>query len=400
MKEFDIIVLGGGMVGAAAALGLAKQGKRVAMIERAPPMAFSASQPMDLRVSAISHASVNLLKSFGVWSYVSQMRLCPYRAIETWEDPQCKLRFDVADLDLSDLGLSGLDLSELGFIVENRVIQLALWKGGQNNANLTVFSGAQLVNILADKQGHLVELETGEMLHGSWLIGADGAHSQARDYAKIGVTSWDYRQHCLLINVETEQPQQDTTWQWFTPKGPRAFLPLPGHHGSVVWYDNPSRINRLRAMSSTQLRAEILTHFPRKLGDISVCQQGSFPLTRRHAQRYYQGGVCLLGDAAHTINPLAGQGVNLGFKDVKALLEAASNLDPDSNLWGARDKVFAAYQRARKLDNLLMQTGMDLLYAGFTPSIVPLKILRNIGFKVAQNSGPLKRQVLKYAMGI
>lgn len=388
MKQFDIIVVGGGMVGAATALGLARLGKHVAMIERAPPQPFLAEQVMDLRVSAISHGSVNFLTSLDVWGYVSQMRLCPYRRIETWEDTHCRLGFTA----------SQLDLPELGFIVENRLIQLALWQACEAEPNVTVFSPAQIVNMFADVKGHVVELDTGEPLYAGLIAGADGANSRVREYANIGVTAWDYRQHCMLVNVQTALPQQDMTWQWFTPTGPRAFLPLQGHHASLVWYDSPSRIKDLCAMSSARLREEILAHFPKQLGDITVCQQGAFPLTRRHAQKYYHKGVFLLGDAAHTINPLAGQGVNLGFKDVKALLTVVEEMGIEPN--SHNDKLLAAYEQKRKPDNLIMQTGMDFLYHGFSHQSVPLKILRNIGITLAENSGWMKNKVLKYAMGL
>ncbi|PKF51840.1 2-octaprenyl-3-methyl-6-methoxy-1,4-benzoquinol hydroxylase [Enterovibrio nigricans] len=386
MKQFDIIVVGGGMVGAAAALGLAKQGKRVAMVERNAPIPYSPEQPMDLRVSAISPASIGLLKSLKVWGDVSEMRLCPYRRLETWEHPECRIRFDA----------DSMKLSELGFIVENRILQLALWKGCETQPNMEIICPGNIVAMRSDENGHVVELESGEMLHGRWLLGADGANSRVRDYAKIGVTAWDYRQHCMLINVKTELPQQDITWQWFTPEGPRSFLPLPGHQGSLVWYDTPVRIKQLCGLSPDALRDEVLKHFPKELGNIEVLGQGAFPLTRRHAQRYYRNNVVLLGDAAHTINPLAGQGVNLGFKDVDALLDVVA----DAGVEWLDETVLKAYEYKRKPDNLMMQTGMDVFYGGFSNDIAPLKLLRNVGLKLAENSGAIKQQVLKYAMGL
>lgn len=386
MKQFDIIVVGGGMVGAAVALGLARQGKRIAMVERRAPEAFSSDQPMDLRVSAISPASVSLLQSLKVWNDVLAMRVCPYRRLETWEHPECRIRFSA----------DSMDLQQLGFIVENRILQLALWHACEAQENLDIFCPGNIVAMRPENHGHSVELDDGSILYGHWLVGADGANSRVRDYANIGVTAWDYRQHCMLVNVKTELPQQDITWQWFTPEGPRSFLPLPGHQGSLVWYDSPARINALCAMSPTALRDEILTHFPRELGDIEVLQQGAFPLTRRHAQRYYNQQIVLLGDAAHAINPLAGQGVNLGFKDVDALLDVVA----DAGVEWANNGVLAAYERKRKPDNLIMQTGMDVFYGGFSNDIAPLKLLRNVGLKLAENSGLVKRQVLKYAMGL
>ncbi|ATF08844.1 FAD-dependent oxidoreductase [Candidatus Enterovibrio altilux] len=386
MKKFDIIVIGGGMIGSATALGLAKQGKRVAMVERHAPMPFSSEQPMDLRVSAISPCSVALLNSLKVWDGILAMRLCPYRRLETWEHSSCRIKFN------SD----SIGLRELGFIVENRILQLSLWDACEDQVSLTVLCPNNFTSIHSDTKGHIVELDNGDTLYGLLLVGADGANSRVRDYAKIGVTAWDYRQHCMLVNVKTALPQQDITWQWFTPDGPRSFLPLQGHHGSLVWYDNPSRIKQLCAMKPDMLGKEIFASFPPELGDIEVVQQGSFPLTRRHAQRYYSDGVVILGDASHTINPLAGQGVNLGFKDVDAFL----NVIVDAGAEWANQAVLITYERKRKFDNLIMQIGLDVLYGGFSNNIFLLKLLRNVGLKFAENSGLVKTQVLKYALGL
>ncbi|MDF5387872.1 FAD-dependent monooxygenase, partial [Vibrio parahaemolyticus] len=245
--------------------------------------------------------------------------------------------------------------------------------------------------------------ESGEQFEANWVIGADGANSKVRQLAGIGVTAWDYRQYCMLINVKTELPQQDITWQQFTPSGPRSFLPLCSlsnddgqvvGQGSLVWYDSPKRIKQLCAMGKPQLREEILRHFPAELGDIEVLQFGSFPLTRRHAQSYSSKNCVLVGDSAHTINPLAGQGVNLGFKDVDVLLSVTEHQEK------LEDTLLAKYERARRPDNLLMQTGMDFFYKGFSNDLGPLKFVRNAALKLAENSGPIKAQVLKYALGM
>lgn len=386
MKEFDMIVIGGGMVGAATALGLAKQGKKVLILERNEPIPFAPEQPMDLRVSALSHASVNILKSLGVWDEIVGMRLCPYRRLETWEYLQCRLGFDA----------DSLGLPELGFIVENRVVQLALWSACKGQENLTLLSAVNITGFDSILNGHKVLLESGETFFAPLLVGADGAHSRVRDHAHIGVTAWDYRHHCMLVNVETALPQQDVTWQYFTKAGPRAFLPLKGHQASLVWYDTPSRIKQLCALSKEALRVEILENFPKELGDIQVLQAGAFPLTRRHAHSYFNNRVVLIGDAAHTINPLAGQGVNLGFKDVCALLKTVE----EAGMAWKEPRALEGYEKSRKYDNHLMQAGMDIFYAGFSNEILPLKIMRNIGLKLAQNSGEIKKQVLKYAMGL
>ncbi|NOH25778.1 2-octaprenyl-3-methyl-6-methoxy-1,4-benzoquinol hydroxylase [Vibrio europaeus] len=391
MTKFDVAVIGGGMVGAATAIGFAKQGRKIALVEGYAPKAFSPEQPMDIRVSAISEHSVSILDELGAWQNIEQMRVCPYRRLETWEHPECRTRFH------SD----ALNMQQLGYIVENRLIQLGLWQQLEQFENITLYCPDKLESIKFDEVNR-VELTSGESFYAELIVGADGANSKVRHLAGIGITAWDYRQHCMLINVETELAQQDITWQQFTPHGPRSFLPLAtlasqsqeAGQGSIVWYDSPKRIKQLCSLTPEQLREEVLTHFPAELGDIKVLQFGSFPLTRRHAQTYSNKNCVLVGDSAHTINPLAGQGVNLGFKDVAILL---SECDGNTSLDGS---VLKQYERKRRPDNLLMQSGMDLFYKGFSNDLGPLKLVRNAALKIAENTGTLKTQVLKYALGL
>ncbi|KGY08973.1 2-octaprenyl-3-methyl-6-methoxy-1,4-benzoquinol hydroxylase [Vibrio sinaloensis] len=391
MSKFDVAVIGGGMVGAAIAIGFAKQGRQVAVVEGAAPKSFSPEQPLDIRVSAISEHSVAILEQLGAWDAIKQMRVCPYRRLETWEHPECRTRFHA----------DSLEMDQLGFIIENRLIQLGLWQQLEQYQNITLYCPDRLDDIEFGDTNR-IKLASGIELSADLTVGADGANSKVRQLAGIGVTAWDYRQHCMLINVETQLPKQDITWQQFTPSGPRSFLPLASlknergetPQGSLVWYDSPSRIKRLAAMSPAKLREEVLIHFPQELGDIKVLQSGSFPLTRRHAQCYSSNRCVLVGDSAHTINPLAGQGVNLGFKDVEVLLEVTQGKEALS------DELLRLYERKRRPDNLLMQSGMDFFYKSFSNDITPLKLVRNAALKIAENAGPLKAQVLSYALGL
>lgn len=382
MNNYEVAVVGGGMVGTAIALGFARQGRSVVLVEGAEPKAFDAAQPMDIRVSAISETSVALLRELGAWEDIAAMRVCPYRRLETWEHPECRTRFDA----------ESMALEQLGYIIENRLIQLGLWQQFDQYDNLTVRCPGTLSDIEFGARNR-VTLSCGETFDAEWVVGADGANSRVRQLAGIGVTAWDYRQHCMLISVETARPQQDITWQQFTSAGPRSFLPLCGHQGSLVWYDSPQKIRQLSALNHDQLREQILTTFPPELGDVKVQGMGSFPLTRRHAQTYAQRGCVLVGDSAHTINPLAGQGVNLGFKDVAVLLDVSDGHELEAVL-------LKRYERRRRPDNLLMQTGMDVFYKGFSNDLPPLKLLRNAALKLAEHSGPVKQRVLKYALGM
>lgn len=190
-----------------------------------------------------------------------------------------------------------------------------------------------------------------------------------------------------------------TAPQQFTPDGPRAFLPLFDNWASLVWYDSPARIRQLQNMNMAQLQAEIAKHFPSRLGYVTPLAAGAFPLTRRHALQYVQPGLALVGDAAHTIHPLAGQGVNLGYRDVDALIDVLVNARSHGEAW-ASYPILKRYQMRRMADNFIMQSGMDLFYAGFSNNLPPLRFVRNLGLMAAERAGMLKRQALKYALGL
>ncbi|WP_075180681.1 3-demethoxyubiquinol 3-hydroxylase [Pantoea sp. 1.19] len=386
--HFDIVVVGGGMVGGALACGLAQQGFQVAVLEREAPPPFDADAPPDVRISAIGSRSVALLKQLAVWPRVEAMRLAPYRKLETWEWRSAAVNFDA----------SLLGLPELGYMVENGVLQQALWQQLQQDG-VTLRCPAKLTGLSEGNDGWHLQLADGECLRARLVIGADGANSLVRQLAGIGVHGWNYTQSCMLITVQGDQPAGDCTWQQFTPEGPRALLPLFGHWASLVWYDRPARIRQLQAMSMPQLQQEIANHFPARVGRVTPVAAGSFPLTRRHASRYVLPGLALVGDAAHTINPLAGQGVNLGYRDVDALLEILTEARSRAENW-ASEAVLRRYQQRRRLDNTLMQSGMDVFYFAFSNRIAPLKVLRNLGLIAAERGGVLKRQALRYALGL
>ena len=385
----DVTLIGGGMVGAAAACRLAQSGLTVVVVEAQAPQPFDSGQPMDLRVSAISPASIRLLQACGAWEAVLAMRACPYRRLETWELEGMATRFAAEQLGVS----------ELGYIVENRVLQLALWQQLQSLPNVRLQVGAQLSALEQCPEGILCTLSDGRQITSRLLLGADGAQSRTRELAQIGITSWDYRQACLLINVDIAGGQQDITWQQFTPRGPRAFLPLAGSHGSLVWYDTPERVRELQGLSLPQLAEQVRREFPERLPEFSVTAAGSFALTRRHAQRYVSGRVALLGDAAHTIHPLAGQGVNLGFKDVITLCELMVSSQQAGDAWD-ESALLRGYERQRRRDNLLMQTAMEGFYLTFSNDLPPVRLLRNMGLLLAEHGGPLKRLALRYALGL
>ncbi|UPQ38499.1 2-octaprenyl-3-methyl-6-methoxy-1,4-benzoquinol hydroxylase [Providencia rettgeri] len=391
IESYDVVVVGAGMTGAAAALGFAQEGMRVALLEKAQPAAFDPQSAPGVRISAISRASVELLEQLGAWQHVKSMRSAPYRQLETWEEPESNVVFDA----------QSLGLPELGFMVENRVLQLALWQECEKYSNLDLVCPARLINLYQPKSQEewILALDDGRALQAKLVIGADGANSQVRKMAGIGSRGWQYRQSCMLISIQTQQSQQDKTWQQFFPSGPRAFLPLYDNWASLVWYDSPAKIRRLQGMSMEQLTGAISEAFPERLGPVTAIASGAFPLTRHHARRYVIDGLALIGDAAHTINPLAGQGVNLGYRDVDALLKEVIYAREYIQPWHSLD-VLKRYQRRRLPDNLIMQAGMDVFYMAFSEKLPGLKIVRNLGLMAAQRAGEAKKLALKYALGL
>jgi 2-octaprenyl-3-methyl-6-methoxy-1,4-benzoquinol hydroxylase len=408
MKEsFDVVVVGGGMVGAAVACSLGGSSLKVAVIESAPPEAFTPDQPHDLRVSALSIASKNILETVGAWDGVVNRRLCPFRRMRVWET--------AGDTEFCS---DDINYPELGYIVENRVTQLALLERLQDFDNVELMCPATInkINYSPGRIGSLpiaalppslavgkspeVELGDGRILSAKVLVAADGGQSRVRQVVGLGVTSWDYKQHALVIYIETDYGQQDITWQRFVPSGPQAFLPLTGHYGSIVWYNSPDEVCRLKALSNTDLLRELTATFPDCLGKVNaVLGTASFPLKRQHAQSYVKPGVVLVGDAAHMINPLAGQGVNIGLLDAAALGEVLIEASRQGFELGDL-AVLRRYEKMRRNENLKMMTVMDVFYRVFSNQVLPVKFLRNLGLGLAERILPAKNKVMRSAMGL
>lgn len=388
MKQFDCVVVGGGMVGAASALSLAALGLKVAIIERSEPETYSPEQVYDLRVSAISLASEQLLKQLGAWQQIEQWRLCPYKRLAVWESVQAYTEFNANDIEQS----------HLGHIIENRLIQLSLWQRIHSHQNIKLFCPESLISI--EQSTHSARLTlSSQIIESKLVIAADGANSQVRKLVNIGTTGWDYAQSAMLINVKTALPQQDITWQQYFPTGPVAMLPMPGNNASLVWYHQKDEISRLSSLANVNLQQEIQQNFPERLGNVEVIAKAAFPLTRRHANQYCKGRVVLLGDAAHTINPMAGQGVNLGFKDVKALQTVLAEAIGNGEFWYA-SSVLMRYEKKRRNDNLLMMSTMDALYLSFSHQSTAAKLARNIALSMVNKAPFLKNKALAYACGI
>ena len=397
--QMDILIVGGGMIGSALALGLSRQGWQVGLIEGAPAeeLVAPAAPATDVsdfepRVSAISLASQRLLAELGAWQRVQGSRHCGYRQMTVWDgDGTGRIHFDAAELHTSSLGT----------IVENRNIVRALFEE-LAASDVTLFDGVR-VKAWHGRDG--VELEDGRRLNARLVVGADGALSRLRQWSVLATREWDYDQQAIVCTVRTRQSHRYTAWQRFSPTGPLAFLPLlneagDDHFCSIVWSQDTLEAERLMALDTEAFRQALGVAIEQQLGEVlEVSRRFAFPLRQRHAKDYVTDGLALVGDAAHTIHPLAGQGANLGYGDVRALLEElarakARNLAPDDAL------VLARYQRRRKGENLTMMAAMEGFKQLFAREALPVRWLRNTGMRWFEKLAPLKKQIAARAMGV
>lgn len=397
--QMDILIVGGGMIGSALALGLSRQGWQVGLIEGAPAaeLVAPAAPATDVndfepRVSAISLASQRLLDELGAWRRVQDSRHCGYRQMTVWDgDGTGRIHFDAAELHASSLGT----------IVENRNMVRALFEE-LADSDVTLFDGVR-VRAWYGRDG--VELEDGRRLNARLVVGADGALSRLRQWSGLATREWDYDQQAIVCTVRTRQSHRYTAWQRFSPTGPLAFLPLlneagDDHFCSIVWSQDTLEAERLMALDTEAFRQALGVAIEQQLGEVlEVSGRFAFPLRQRHAKDYVTDGLALVGDAAHTIHPLAGQGANLGYGDVRALLEElarakARNLAPDDAL------VLARYQRRRKGENLTMMAAMEGFKQLFARDELPVRWLRNTGMRWLNQLPMLKNRVAAEAMGI
>ena len=403
-NSFDVLIVGAGMIGSALAVALGDYNLNIAIFDRNPPKPFNHDQMLDLRVSALSYASEQILRQLNVWNHMKSMRMCPYRKMAVWERLKEPFNSISAHLNRTVFDSSSICHDQLGFIVENRVVQLSLQQSMKAYKNIKFICPTLIKNINISEESQKLTLDDDRVFCGKLIIGADGVNSQVRKNANLGITQKDYEQQCLVATVEIVDGDQDTTWQAFTPTGPQSFLPLPSinkkNFASIVWYNNPENISRLISLRDSEFIRELIKIFPHELPDIiNVHNRGCFPLTRLHAQKYYRTGVVLTGDAAHSINPLAGQGVNLGFQDVAWLAEILVNAHQAGEHIG-RSEVLARYEKIRRPENQKMMTIMDGFYHTFSNNNLSLKLLRNIGLTLAGNCSAASNLMMKYAMGI
>lgn len=398
-SQYQVVIVGAGMVGAALAASLANSQISVALIEpnvpKAPPEKRIKCDDFDIRVSAITAQNQALLTQLGVWDLIDNSKKSPYQEMTVWDaEGTGEVNFKANELHVPCLGT----------IVENREIVWALQQ---------VIAEADNIKIIRDVVDHIdnqdekgltpVFLASGNVLKTQLLVGADGALSRIKQWGEFANTEWDYHHQAIVSTIEVEKSHHNTAWQRFRQQGPLALLPLAAENNrtcSIVWSTSKEECDHLLALNNEDFCLELGLAFENRLGCVSsVGPRVAFPLRQRHAKNYVVPGIALIGDAAHTIHPLAGQGVNLGFKDAAALsyelLRAHSKGLSLGNV-----QALQRYERRRQADNLLMMAAMEGFKRLFSAEQPIVRLLRNQGMRLFNRASAVKQHVVMQAMGL
>lgn len=403
-QQFDLVIVGGGMVGTALACALKDVNISIALIEtqlsQAPFNAIEQVSDADNRVSALNHASENFLRTLGAWQHMNPARLSPYNKMRVWDGIGTgHIQFDAIEMGES----------HLGHIVENRLTNTALMQQLQAQKNAQVFAPCTVENIDSSPTssgGHgqyFIELNTGQMLLAPMIIAADGARSFVRNCAQFEMREWDYDHHGLVCTVETELNHETCAWQRFTETGVLAFLPLQNEKQnlcSIVWSCPEEQAKELLALGEAEFNLALEKAFEGKLGKVITSgSRAAIPLRQRHAKSYVQDGVVLVGDAAHTIHPLAGQGVNLGLMDAQVLADEIAK-GVQRGLPAHHAQTLARYERRRMPENLSMMATMEGFKRLFEASNPILNWVRNWGMSKVNSLSMIKNHIVQEAMGL
>ncbi|HEY0664462.1 MAG TPA: UbiH/UbiF family hydroxylase [Gallionella sp.] len=388
--NFDIVIVGGGLVGASLAAALKHSRLKLAIVESQSSLMrgdVQAADDWDSRIYAISPGSRCFLEQSGAWSLMDTARIEPVEEMRVFGDTGAELDFSAYQMGVP----------ELACILENRELHQALWQVLQNQENLTVISPAHCASLKTGEDAAELKLEDGRILTARLVVGADGRDSWVRSQAGISAAPVDYHQHGVVANFTVEKPHRNIAWQWFQPDGILALLPLPGNRVSMVWSVSPERSVELLALTHEELCASVSAAARHTLGQMSVITPAAaFPLRLLVLPQITSQRVALIGDAAHNMHPLAGQGVNTGFRDARQL---ALELNEQGAQFDCGDAVLLRrYERKRKEDIYSMQATTYGLKQLFNNDVPLLGALRNAGLALTNRIIPLKKMLMRHAL--
>ena len=386
----DVAVVGGGMVGAATALALARAGFSTALLEARPPAPWSTAAEVDLRVVGLAPSSLQLLDELGVWTAIRTARASPYAHMHVWDAQSgASISFDAASEGRQ----------QLGYIVENNLVQWALWQALES-AGVQRVCPARVLAFDARDDRIQLELEDGQSLTAALLVAADGAASPLRQLAGIATRGRDYGQRGVVAHLHTERPHAHTAWQRFLTTGPLALLPLADGRSSLVWSLPESDAGDVLALDDRAFLDAVGVASDFRLGRILASSaRASFPLQLQLARCYQAERFVLLGDAAHAVHPLAGQGVNIGLRDVMELRDTLLAARQAGRDIGATHTL-RRYARRRRSADTLDALGLDVLARIYALQLPPLVAARGLSMRLLDRLAPLKRRIGDHAAGV
>jgi len=383
--EFDVVIIGGGLVGASLAAALKSSGLTIALVEGQATTLNH--EGWDSRIYAISPGNAHFLAECGAWQQLDMHRVQPVSAMRVFGD-------DGAELDFNAFQVG---VPELNFILENRLLQQALWQGLQQQDNLTLFQPARCASLHWHSDNAQLVLEDGRELRAKLIVGADGRDSWVRQQAGIGAAPTPYQQDGVVANFSIEKPHRGTAFQWFQTDGILALLPLPQQMVSMVWSVNPGKSAELLAMPHDELCAQVAAASQHTLGKLAlVTPPAAFPLRILRLPHIIAPRLVLVGDAAHNVHPLAGQGVNLGFRDAKQLAQILHGRGAQSDCGDAH--LLRRYERSRQEDIVSMQLTTNTLKHLFNNNNPLLRSVRNLGLSLTNQIVPLKKMLARHAL--
>lgn len=390
IKQYDIVVVGAGIVGLTCALALANSPLKIAVVDAAKGKIAPSGAPLP-RVSAVSIASKQVFERVGVWHMLDHARMQAYDAMHVWEQDS------FAEIDFS---AQQVQQDALGYIIENDHIIAQMQSKAADIQNIDLLLGSKIQELTLSKDTQALQLDNQDMVLAKLVVGADGGNSLVRRVAGYPQTFWSYNQNALVTTVETEIAHNNTARQVFTEFGPLALLPLwQPNLCSIVWSQDTEMAEQLDKLAPAEFDKRLTAAFDVKLGRLtSVDKLHSFPLTMQYARQWVGDGAVIIGDAAHTIHPLAGQGANLGIMDAAALAETLIDSMENDTLIDPR--LLRKFERWRKSESAKMTATMELfkqLFAGKHPA---KKLLRGVGMSITNKVMPAKKEIILQAMGV